>query len=279
MAGCREDLRVTPADRNLFRGTASYYARFRPGYPEAFFRRVIEYFALDGSGRMLDLGCGTGQMLIPLAPHVAEAIGMDPLPEMLDEAARQAARAGVSNATWIEGGSWDLERLHARLGALRLTTMGRSFHWMDGDATLQTLHALTEPRGGVVVATDTCGFWGGNAPWQQAITRTIQHWLGEQQRAGSGTRPPAQDPWAVILERSPFGDIEHFQATYTRALDIDQILGHLYSTSFCSLTVLGDKREGFERDLRSALLEIEGAGQFTEELYFEAFLARRTGKG
>ena len=44
-------------------------------------------FRLDGTGRLLDLGCGTGQLVIPLAAHVAEAVGMDPEPEMLVEAA------------------------------------------------------------------------------------------------------------------------------------------------------------------------------------------------
>jgi hypothetical protein len=44
----------------LFSGTAPYYARFRPGYPQAFFSDVITRFALNGTGRSLDLGCGTG---------------------------------------------------------------------------------------------------------------------------------------------------------------------------------------------------------------------------
>ncbi|MGH9173431.1 MAG: class I SAM-dependent methyltransferase, partial [Vicinamibacterales bacterium] len=63
--------------RDLFKGTASYYARYRPGYPAEFFAAVVEHFGLDGAGRLLDLGCGTGQLLIPLAPFVEAAIGMD----------------------------------------------------------------------------------------------------------------------------------------------------------------------------------------------------------
>lgn len=48
--------------QSLFAGKASYYARFRPGYPKVFFDEVVQRFHLDGSGRLLDLGCGTGQL-------------------------------------------------------------------------------------------------------------------------------------------------------------------------------------------------------------------------
>ncbi|WP_353615266.1 MULTISPECIES: class I SAM-dependent methyltransferase [unclassified Mycobacterium] len=47
---------------------------------------------LDGAGRLLDLGCGTGQLALPLAGHVTEAVGVDPEADMLTEATRQAPR-------------------------------------------------------------------------------------------------------------------------------------------------------------------------------------------
>ncbi|MEV4077407.1 class I SAM-dependent methyltransferase [Nonomuraea fuscirosea] len=92
----------------LFSGTAPYYARFRPGYPQAFFSDVITRFALNGTGRSLDLGCGTGQLTIPLAGHVEQAVGLDPDPGMLAQAAQQARAAGARNLTWIQGDAADL---------------------------------------------------------------------------------------------------------------------------------------------------------------------------
>jgi SAM-dependent methyltransferase len=112
----------------LFTGTAWHYARYRPGYPQVFFDDLVQRFHLDGTGRLLDLGCGTGQLTLPLTEHVTEAVGMDPEPEMLAEAARQAHAAHVANATWVQGNSADLP---GEFGRFRLVTMGRSFHWMD----------------------------------------------------------------------------------------------------------------------------------------------------
>ncbi|HEX5165852.1 MAG TPA: class I SAM-dependent methyltransferase [Thermomicrobiales bacterium] len=260
-----------------FKGTAAWYARYRPGYPDAMIAHVIDRFGLDGSGRLLDLGCGTGQLLIPLAPHVETAIGMDPEPEMLNEAQRVAEAAGITNAVWIEGGSLDLERLHDQLAPLRLTTIGRAFHWMDGDATLSALGALTVPGGGVVQCGEPCEIWSGQRDWQVAVREVIQRWLGEERRAGSGTYAARSDriPWSEgdLLARSPFSQVEFQEFAYTRRLDIDDVVGYLYSMSFASPAILGDRRPAFERDLRETLSALAGNGPFEEDHVLATYLA------
>ena len=53
----------------LFHGAAWYYARFRPPYPDALLDYLISKFELGGRSNLLDLGCGTGQVAIPLSRH------------------------------------------------------------------------------------------------------------------------------------------------------------------------------------------------------------------
>lgn len=102
--GGNETLATPPSEpANLFRTTASYHARYRAGYPDAFFRHIIARFALDGTQRLPDLGCGTGQLTLPLAASVAASIGIDPEPEMLAEAEMAATRAGITKITWQQG--------------------------------------------------------------------------------------------------------------------------------------------------------------------------------
>jgi SAM-dependent methyltransferase len=55
------------AYRDAFKSTAWYYARYRPGYPKEFFDYLKECFRLKGTGRLLDLGCGTGELAIRIA--------------------------------------------------------------------------------------------------------------------------------------------------------------------------------------------------------------------
>ncbi len=259
---------------DLFASTAHYYARYRPGYPESFFRHLIARFGLDETARVLDLGCGTGQLAIPLAPHVRAVIGMDPEPEMLKEAQAAASRAGVHNVRWIQGSDRDLERLKADLGIFRAVTMGRSFHWMDRDATLRTLITMIEPAGGVVVVSDNERIWGVEGWWQETVRETITRWLGPVRRAGSGIRT-VFERFEDVFARSPFPNVEVYHKMLHRTVTADGIVGYLYSTSFCSPAVLGEDRAAFEADLRQRLHALSPTGLFDEDVALDAWLLTR----
>jgi SAM-dependent methyltransferase len=58
--------------RDIFTGTAGYYSRFRPGYPEEMFAMLSEKFGLNGCSRVLDLGCGPGLLSFKLAPYAPD---------------------------------------------------------------------------------------------------------------------------------------------------------------------------------------------------------------
>jgi tRNA/tmRNA/rRNA uracil-C5-methylase (TrmA/RlmC/RlmD family) len=66
-------MNIHPND--IFKSTGWYYARYRPGHPEALFGCIRRAFHLDSSRRLLDLGCGTGQLALPLAKYFEEVIG------------------------------------------------------------------------------------------------------------------------------------------------------------------------------------------------------------
>ena len=261
---------------DLFAGTAWYYARYRPGYPEAFFRHIVAHFRLDGTQRLLDLGCGTGQLALPLAAQVREVIAMDPDPAMLAEGMAQAAAAGISNVYWVRGADRDLDRLRADLGAFHLVTMGRSFHWMNRPATLRSLDAMIEPAGGIVFAGENERIWEVPGAWQEAVRAVIQRWLGVTRRAGSGTYTLVpEDAFLDPIARSTFARIERYPVPYERTVTPDALVGYLYSTSYCSPALLGDNRAAFEADLRRTLRAHAPDGQLTEAVEMVAYLARR----
>src|SRR5258708_7753296 len=175
---------ATPASR--FRSAGPYYVRFRPRYPSALIDQLATRCGLDGSGRLLDLGCGPGFLAVALAPHVAEAVGMDPEPEMLELAAEAAAEAGV-RLPLVRGSSVDLG---PQLGRFRLVTMGRSFHWMERDTTLAALDRLVVPGGAVVVL----GEHHVEAPdndWRAVWEAAARKWAGYTPGAPARRRGPS----------------------------------------------------------------------------------------
>ena len=158
---------------DLFAGTAWHYARYRPGYPQALFDDLARQFRLDGTGRLLDLGCGTGQLTLPLAEHVAEAIGMDPEPEMLAEAAGQAQ---ATNITKRDLGTRQLDRPPRRSRALPAGHHGPLVS-LDGPRTSPgSPDDMVDDDGGIVLANDSCLVRPTTA-WQQAIEEIQRRFL------------------------------------------------------------------------------------------------------
>jgi SAM-dependent methyltransferase len=241
-----------------YTGTAWYYARFRPTYPPSLVTVLRDHYGLDGSGRLLDLGCGPGPVAIALAKLFDEVIAMDPESEMLDEGRAAAKRANVSNVEWIHGAAKDLS---PALGRFRLVTMGNSFHWMDRARTLDALYDLVLEGGGVAVV-------GHGAPipappptrWRVAINDVVRDYLGDVRLPWDSIEVTPDEMHEAFLKRSRFSDLTVYLESFEVAWTVESMLGNLYSTSFCNRRLLGDRVEAFERDLRAAILAVEPSG-------------------
>jgi len=253
-----------------FRSAGPYYVRFRPRYPAALIAALVQRSGLDGSGRLLDLGCGPGFLAIALAPHVAEAVGMDPEPEMLSLAAAEAAAAGV-RLTLVEGGSGDLG---PELGEFRLVTMGRSFHWMERDQTLAALDRLVA-SGGAVAVLGEHHVEAADNDWRAVWETIARKWTGIASGARARRRNPDWVPHDAVLRRSAFSEVERLTVALARDTDLEALIGRAYSMSASTPAALGDKRTEFEADLRQALAPFLRDGTIREEVEFEALLARR----
>ncbi|MFO1059816.1 MAG: class I SAM-dependent methyltransferase [Dongiaceae bacterium] len=258
-------------DESRFRSAAPFYARFRPPYPGALIGQIVARCGLDGSGRLLDLGCGPGPLAIALAPHVGTVVAMDPEPEMLAEAEIAAAAAGV-RLQLVRGGSRDLA---GAPGRFRLVTMGRSFHWMDRDATLAALDRLVLPDGWIAVLGERPV--DGAPGWRAAWERVGRKWSGPAWAPRDRRRAPDWEPHDAVLARSAFAAIERLSVRELRTTPLDAIVGRAYSMSSTSPAALGDNRAAFESELREALAPFVRGGGVPEESCFEALLARRPG--
>ena len=253
-------------DAGLYRGIAADFARFRPPYPDAVFAHLRARFHLDGTGRLLDLGCGTGRLALPLARWFEHVVGIDPEPDMLAEAAAAAGRLGVSNATWVNRRASDLG---PDLGRFRLITLGQVLHLVEPVQTLEAAARAAEPDGGIAVIDEEHPDVPSNA-WRQAVRAAVSPWLADERRSLLQRR---DEPDEVLVGRSPFTRVEVFRLPYRRATDVDRIIGFVASTSSASRVALGDRWPQAEAAMRRVLLEINPAGTFVHEVVLRAVLA------
>lgn len=236
-------------DAETFESTEAYYTEYRPGYGEAAIRYLVDRFDVDDSARVLDLGCGAGQIAVPVASFAGEVVGMDPNPTMLAHASEEASIAGRENFEFVEGSDADLT---TDLGPFRLVTMGRSFHWMDQERTLERLHELLEPGGGVAIITGEEWLVRGETDWQAAVYDVASEYIDDLPERETGD-VEYEDPWDELLETKGFDAVETKTFAIDRDWHVDEILGYVFSLSYCSPQTFGDDMADFDADVRERL--------------------------
>ncbi|MBI1196446.1 MAG: metalloregulator ArsR/SmtB family transcription factor [Phenylobacterium sp.] len=99
--------------------------------------------------RLVDLGSGTGRMLMLLAPHADHALGLDLSQQMLNIARRNTAEAGLSNVELRHGDIFDT-RLPE--GGADLVVVHQVLHYLsDPAAAVREAARITAPGGRLVI--------------------------------------------------------------------------------------------------------------------------------
>lgn len=255
-------------DPTWFSGSAAHYLRGRPPYSDQLLEILTDDLHLDGSGRLLDVGCGPGVLVVQLAPGFAAVIGLDPDAEMLDEARRHADRHGVSTVDWVRAGAEDIPSLD--LGPVRAATFGQSFHWTDREAVAEAVYDVLEPGGSIVlIAHDIDARPAPPGPGHPPIPHdevedVIRRYLGSVRRAGRGTCTPNPDRYEDALARTRFGRprILHAPGRTDLVRDEDEVISNYLSTSFAAPHLFGDRLGAFVHDVRSVLRASTSTGRF-----------------
>ncbi len=257
-----------PYDPTIYRGSAAYYARGRPPYSRELVATLTEEAGLDGSGRLLDVGCGPGVLTVELAPSFDEAIGLDPDADMLTEGARRAHEAGVDNIRWVEAVAEAIPTLG--LGPCKLVTFGQSFQWTDRERVAEAVYDLLEPGGSLALVVHTVeGRPEPEGPGyppipHDEIRKLILRYLGPRRRAGQGFRNDPPDRYEDALARTRFGRprVVFARGRPDIVRDVDGVLAGYLSTSFAAPHLFGDRLGEFEADVRALLTERSPSGLF-----------------
>ncbi|MBF0110957.1 MAG: glycosyltransferase [Magnetococcales bacterium] len=142
--------------------------------------RYLRFLIPEGK-RVLELGCGTGQMLQALAP--AHGVGVDFSIEMI-----RIARADHPDLTFVCADMEDREALRRIEGPFDFILMSDVMgHLEDVEETLLGLHSLCDARTRIII-THYNQYWepvlrlGGRLGWR--MPSPVQNWLTSRQIQG-----------------------------------------------------------------------------------------------
>lgn len=130
---------------------AKHYDEKWAFYVEATTRETLRRLPLAAASRVLDVGCGTGELLRRVRANVPDAVlaGLDPVPEMLE-----VARDKLSGRDDLRVGYAD--RLPWNAGTFDVVVSCNMFHYISHPlAALREMARVLRPTGALVL-TDWC---------------------------------------------------------------------------------------------------------------------------
>ena len=126
----------------VFNDIAVEYDRNRPAYPDALVDRACEVAGIGGGGRVLEIGCGTGQLTRSLLARGLRVTALEPGDQLVRVAEENLKGAG------------DVEFLHARLEDMQLPRKryeavfsASAIHWVDPDLSWRKIAGARAPGG------------------------------------------------------------------------------------------------------------------------------------
>src|SRR5215469_5713026 len=171
---------------------------------------------------VLDLGCGTGQISLPLAAQGAEVVGIDVSPSMADRLRAEAGRQGLRSVTAV---ARPIEKLVLESETFDLIVSSYALHHLrdpDKARLVQACYQWLRPGGRLVIADMMLGR-GGSARDREIIRAKI----GTLARRGPGgwwriaknavrylvrvqERPISMAAWTRLCETAGFRPVDTF---------------------------------------------------------------------
>ncbi len=132
--------------RHTFDREAGLYASARPGYPESLFEDIIRLSGIPTRGKILEIGCGTGQATLPFARR-GYAVHCIELGANLAAVAR-ANLAPYSQVTITTGSFEEVPLLE---GYYDLVISATAFHWIDPGIGYPKIARTLKPDGALAL--------------------------------------------------------------------------------------------------------------------------------
>lgn len=241
-----------------FEAPVEFY-QYREPYPAAFFENVAARLALSSGTRLLDVGCGPGNLAIGFAPFVGSSTAIDPEPGMLRAARASAAEANVE----IKFLETTIEEFDFAAGSFDFAAIGRALHWLDRDLALAVLERVVTPDGCIAV----CGSTPSEAPmntWVSKFKEVRKAWASQPDESRYKID---MDAWFAA---SRFRRIDEIVVHHRHNATMAELVRRALSFSTTSPAVVGERRPQFEAEVKAAIEPFAQDGILEEEVIAKA---------
>jgi sugar phosphate isomerase/epimerase len=138
-----------------FDAAADAYNRYRLSPPDEVIDAIVEASNLRSGSRVLEIGCGTGQLSVPLAQRGVELTAVERGPQLAERARSNLATLPNAHVDVSAFEEWPLPR-----DAFDAVVCANAFHWLDPEIRISKSFAALR-TGGVLTILHTHHVRGG----------------------------------------------------------------------------------------------------------------------
>jgi SAM-dependent methyltransferase len=259
-----------------FRGeTAEFYASCRRGFDSEGLAFIVSELRVRPESLVVDVGCGGGQLTIPLSGYARHVAGIDPEPQMLAHARDAAAAASATTITsWLLGSASDLPALVDLLGGPRAdaVTISNAVHFIDTRRLAQDLRSLLAAGGRVGVIANGVPIWSQDSPWSQALREFVMKRYETDLSSSRYTDEATLERCQTDLAEAGFRTRREKLAG-TTAVSADWLLGNLFSAMSNDWIPAPADRAQYAAEFTAALREAQPSGDFVENTTISMLVA------
>jgi len=245
-----------------FTEASRYYAEFRPTLPDVLWRTLVGQLDCSQSAMLLDLGAGTGEVAVAIGGRFERVVLVEPDSAMMSVAKVRLSGVGEPAVEFVQCTAEEYQ--HGARPPPRLVAISRAFHWMDQARVLRSISAWGSEQT-VVAILDDSSLWNCADEWAVEVRSVIQRHLGTERRAGSGRFSVPTRSYEEVLSSEGYRSLRADAWTFVREWEPDDIEGYLYSTSYASRSLFGDRLAEFQFALHDMLNgHMRAGGNLTE---------------
>lgn len=252
-----------------FNEVAALYDRARPLYPQAVVDDLAGLTGLRAGSRVLEIGCGTGQITVPLAGCGPRIIALEPGRELA-----AIARANLAAYPAVDVIERRFEDYDQPAELFDLVVSATAFHWVDPKVRMPKAAAVLKPGGYLAIIHTHWGVGEHRDTFSVRSQPCYERWDPE---AEPGFVPPTISElpatWPELRDFPAFGPVQH--RLYEQA-------NHYTTASYLNLLATFSNVQGLDPASRDGLMACLGQlidrefdGRLTRSDARELWLAKR----
>lgn len=254
--------------RDSFDDVADLYDRYRPAPPTRVVDALIKATGSGNGTRVLEFGCGTGQLSVPLATTGATLTCVEPGARLAAIAARNLSPFPLVTVECSTFEDWPVP-----IELFDAVVVANAFHWLDPDLRVTKPPALLHPDGSLAIL-HTHHVWGGTTDFSEASQHAyLLHGLA----ADLTFRPPHPDElprsYPELEDVSAFAGVRRERFEIPTRYTTTAYVGLLQTDSLVN-TLDPEPRRRFLHDIAS-LIDTSFGGVIERNYLYELVVATR----